>query len=364
VRVTVLFNDDTELAHGAASDAAAVVAVQACARAVEQALVRLGHEARLVAAPSRLDALRPTLARVRPDVVFNLVESLNGDATLEAAVVAELERGGVPFTGNRSHACAVALRKPLAKERLAAAGVRVADGIVVEPSRGADRTGGAAAIGRALAEFARAVAFPWIVKPSREDASHGVTRESVVRDLSAAAARVDFVLERYAQPALVERFVEGRELNVALVERVDSEGPSSDVGMGDADGPEVLPLAEIDFSRFAAGRPRLVTYDGKWVEGSEDWNATVVKDAELAAPLAARVAAIAIAGWRALQFRGYGRVDLRLDEANGFAPVVLELNPNPDLSPDAGFARAWSRTGRTYDELVARLLALARPGSS
>jgi len=113
----------------------------------------------------------------------------------------------------------------------------------------------------------------------------------------------------------------------------------------------------------AAGRPRLVTYESKWVEGSDDWNGTPVKDAELAPPLAARIAAVAREAWRALGLRGYGRIDLRLHESEG--PFVLEVNPNPDVSPDAGFARAWGRRGgaeRSYDDLVATILRHARAG--
>jgi len=344
MRVAVLFNDDGALAHGQEKDALAVASVAGCADAVVAALRERGHDATRLAAPGEPDALLAALRAARPDVVFNLVESLRGDAALEAAVVALLDLSGLPFTGNGALACALSLRKPLAKALLAARGVPVAAGCVVESAddplpdpRATDP--------------ATRCPFPWIVKPSREDASHGISKESVVHDEAAARDRTRFVIERYRQPALVERFIEGRELNVGLI--------------GSADAPELLPVAEIDFTRFPAGRPRLVTYESKWVEGSDDWNGTPVQDAALDAPLAARVREIALSSWRALGLCGYGRVDLRLHESEG--PVVLEVNPNPDLSPDAGFARAWGRRGaapRSYEDLVEAILRHARAGAA
>src|SRR5689334_6054473 len=115
MRVAVLFNDDGALRHGDARDALAVAAVAGCARAVGDALRRLGHEARPIAAPRDPAALVAALRSARVDAIFNLVESVEGDATLEASVVALLELTGIPFTGSRALACALALRKPLAK---------------------------------------------------------------------------------------------------------------------------------------------------------------------------------------------------------------------------------------------------------
>jgi D-alanine-D-alanine ligase len=336
VRVAILFNDDGALLHGEAKDALAVAAVAGCAKSVAASLRARGHAPTLLPAPSDPAELLAALHASKPDAVFNLVESYRGESVLESAAFALLELTGIPFTGNGSLASALALRKPLAKALLAACGVPVAPGCAVT-----------AADDPLPPDFV-AVPFPWIVKPSREDASHGIAKESVVFDAAAARARARFVIERYQQPALIERFIEGREINVGMV--------------GPAAAPEILPLAEIDFTPFPAGRPRLVTYESKWVEGSDDWNGTPVKDADLPQATAEAVRRIARTAWQALSLRGYGRVDLRLSERG--EPFVLEVNPNPDLSTDAGFARAWSRSGRTYDELVATILAHARAGAA
>lgn len=347
MRVVVLHNAESGHAAGEAKDAAAVVAVQACAQAATAALRERGHDAALLPAPEEPGALLAAIRAARPDALFNLVESYRGEAALEPAVAGLLELSGVPFTGNRALACALCLRKPIAKALLTAAGVPVAEGFVVEPAIAA--TAGAAARSRVtaqLAEFAARVPFPWIAKPAAEDASHGIDAGSVVFDLAAARARIELLVARWRQPALVERFVAGQELNVAL--------------LGPAAAPIVLPLRAIDFARFPAGRPALVTYEAKWVEGSPDWNGTHVVDAVLPEAVAARVREVAVRAWSALGLTGYGRVDLRLDAAQ--QPVVLEVNPNPDLSPDAGYALAWGRTGASHAELIERILALAHAG--
>jgi len=341
MRVVVLHNAEAAPAHGEARDALAVVAVQACARAVSEALRRGGHEALPLPAPEEPAALLAALRAARPDTIFNLVESYRGEAALEPAVNGLLELSGIPYTGSRSLACALALRKPIAKALLAAAGVPVAAGRALSFAD-ASRDGGA----RLLAELAERVAFPWIVKPAAEDASHGIDAGSVVDDVAAACARAKLVAQRFAQGVLVERFIAGRELNVAL--------------LGPHDAPQVLPLRAIDFSHFPKGRPALVTYASKWVEGSPDWNGTNVVDADLPPAAAERVAETVRRAWTALHLSGYGRVDLRLDDDG--TPVVLEANPNPDLSPDAGFALAWARTGSTYDQLILRIVDLAYAG--
>ncbi|MSR45708.1 MAG: hypothetical protein EXS13_01345 [Planctomycetes bacterium] len=347
MRVVVLHNAEETLEQGDAKDALAVVAVRACADAVVSGLRRLGHDGLLLPAPEQPGVLLAAIERARPDVVFSLIESYRGDAALEPAVVALLELVGVPFTGNRSLACTLALRKSIAKALLVAAGVPVAAGVVVEREDALAAGSSAGDAGHALlAEFAARVPFPWIVKPAAEDASHGIDAGSVVFNLAAAGARATQIALRYHQAAIIERFIVGRELNVALL------GPHA--------APEVLPLRAIDFANFPAGRPALVTYDSKWVAGSPDWNGTNVVDADLPSATEARVRDVALRAWKALGLTGYGRVDLRLD-VDG-TPVVLEANPNPDLTPDAGFALAWGRTGATYDELLARILEQAHAG--
>lgn len=331
MRVVILFNVDGTLAAGTPADAKAVAAVAGNAEEARAACRLGGHDAVLLPAPEDPELLCAALRSARPEVVLNLCESLRGDARLEAAVAALLELMGVPFTGSRSKALALALDKPLAKAVL----------------RAADVPTPAARVLRTADEALTGLAFPVIVKPSHEDASHGIGLASVCADAAAARARAAFVIERYRQPALAEEFVEGREINVSLLQ----------------DGAKVraLPLAEIDFTRFPAGQPHVVTYEAKWVESSPEYQGTpVVAAREFGQGVEARIVEVALAAWDALGLSGYGRVDLRLCPRRG--PLVLEVNPNPDLSQDAGFARAAARGGIEYPALIERILREARRG--
>jgi D-alanine-D-alanine ligase len=181
--------------------------------------------------------------------------------------------------------------------------------------------------------------FPLIVKPVREDGSTGITSRSVVHDESSLRDRVAEVVATFHQPCLVEQFIEGRELNVALF------------GFPTA---RVLPLQEIDFSLLPAHEPKIVSYAAKWEEGSvADRGTRPVLHPQLPVAIAARVRRIAVEAFRALGMRDYGRVDVRLNSAG--IPFVVDVNPNCDLSRHAGMARAAAAVGIDYASL-ARLL--------
>jgi D-alanine-D-alanine ligase len=141
---------------------------------------------------------------------------------------------------------------------------------------------------------------------------------------------------------LVERYIDGRELNVSIVELFDAP-------------PRVLPVAEIVYRDVPGGVPRILTFASKWDPDSVDYQASESVEArDLSSSLRARIERMALAAWRALGLRGYGRVDLRVDDNDN--PFVIDVNPNPDLSRDAGLALAASRAGVPYDELVRGLM--------
>jgi D-alanine-D-alanine ligase len=311
MRVAVLYSQDDGLRNGAAVDAIAVRAGAEAAEAVLKACRENGWQA------DRIDVgidLVPLLAAVREaTVVVNLAESVGGDPGLEPAVAWLLEWSGLPFTGASGAALAVALDKPVANAVLTAAGVAVPRGCVLSTGE----------------EPLPALRYPAIVKPARHDASHGIDDRSVVADADAARERARRVITRYAQPALVEEFIDGREFAVGLL-------------AGD-----VLPIREVAFRH----PHRVVTYEAKWAPDSAAFAATPVRPADaLETGLSERVASTARRAWAALGLRGYARVDIRLDRSGD--PVVLDVNPNPDLSPDAGLAAAAAHAGIDYVRLV------------
>jgi len=331
--VGILASADNALAHGEPRDRIAVAAAAVEVGAVESACRARGWRTTHIPASADPRRTRAALEREKPDVVFHLAESVGGDSRVESLLAALLEGLGLPYTGSGSKALWAGLHKPIARKKLSAAGVAVPEGFVLETAR--------SPVPRL---FRRKPKARWIVKPSREDASHGIAIESVVSGEKAVRERAAFVIRTYAQPALVEEFVEGREFNVSILEG--------------ANGPRVLPLSEIDFEKFPKGAPRLVTFASKWMKTSAEFRGTPSIAARRTAPGTARaIKEAAKAAWKALGLRDYGRVDIRIGEDGD--PRVLDVNPNPDVSPGAGLAKAAERDGLTHEELIAGIVESA-----
>jgi D-alanine-D-alanine ligase len=186
--------------------------------------------------------------------------------------------------------------------------------------------------------------YPYFLKLAREDASIGIEASNRVVDAAALKTRATQLLETYKQPVLGERFIAGREVNVTVL------GNEGELG--------ILPLHEIDFGKMPEGRPRIVSYAAKWDEEHVDYEGTKpVPMKNLTPELEARIADTAKAAFRALGLRDFGRVDLRIDEEG--KPWVIDVNPNCDLSPDAGVARAAAYGGMPFPQLVGKICELA-----
>ena len=307
--------------HGATAERLDEIDTMLTARAVTDALRRLGHGAELVHLGPDFGALR-RLAAIPPDIVFNLVEAVGGDAVLAAEVPAELERLGIPFTGCGARASYSCLSKPGMKRLLRAAGLPTPAWSL----SGAD-FGGVAQV---------------IVKSAVEHASFGMDAGSVVPG-GAASREIARRRARFGGDFFAEAYIPGREFNISVLDG--------------ATGPEVLPPAEILFLGFGSGAPEIVDYDAKWVEGSHGYENTPRRFDFPAADreLLTRLADFSLGAWHRFGLSGYARVDFRVD-AEG-RPWILEVNTNPCLAPDAGFVAAANRAGLGYDALVARIVA-------
>ena len=256
------------------------------------------------------------------DLVFNLCEGIDGEAVYESMVISVLELLGVPYTGSSSWTTAITLRKNVVNTILDRAGLPV-------PRWAHLRAG----------DDVTSVGFPAICKPVAEDASVGIEQRSVVRSMRALTARVGAMLEGWDE-VLVQRFIDGREVNVGIV------------------GDNILPIAEIDFGNMPRGMWHIVSYRSKWETGSdEDLGARPSCPADLPEALADELASIARAAWRVVGGEGYGRADFRIDQSG--RPWLLEVNANPDISPGAGLARMAGVAGMTYDGLIKQICDLA-----
>lgn len=328
-RVLVVHNRDFEHSqhdpeNGSRAD------IKGTAQEVVAALARAGLVGEALGIDEDLGGAMAAIAAFAPDVVFNLCESLSGDARFEPLLPMLLERAGIPYTGSPPLTLGLALHKHKAKAILRAAGVPTPDAVCLA-------TPDISAV---------ALPFPLIVKPSREDASVGISAQSVVHDRAELGRQVTGVIARYRQPALVEQFIQGREIYVSMLGRLD----------GDID---LLPLHEIDFSEMPAGQPHIVSYAAKWEADSAEYRGTKpVRCGGLDDVVAARLASVARAAFAAMELRDYGRLDVRL-AADG-TPYVIDINPNCDLSETSGgFARAGRAAGLGYEEVIRRIVTLA-----
>ncbi|MEZ4448100.1 MAG: hypothetical protein R3B09_01390 [Nannocystaceae bacterium] len=327
-RVTVLYNTDYQ--PGALDDRSAV---QSAAIALYEAIGECGMERELVGIDG-VD-LWSTMASLRaraPHLVFNLCESLLGDARNEPVVPSALEAIGLPYTGNSADALELCLYKERAKEVLRRAGVPTPEFCLLA---------GEDDLAAALAE---PLDYPYFVKLAHQDASLGIGAQNLVRGPAALASVTRALWRRFDEPVLAERYISGREVNVTLLG-------------DDARGIEILPLHEIDFSSIDE-RPPIVTYAAKWDPGHLDYQSTpVIPLRETPAPVLAAIIRVATDAYRVLGLRDFGRVDLRIDEDG--QPWVIDINPNCDLSPEAGAARAAMRAGIEYPQLIRRICDLA-----
>lgn len=294
---------------------------------VQQALTALGFAPVAVPLTLDLEAVRRRLLHLRPAFVFNLVESVEGLGRLIHLAPALYESLGLPYTGAGSEAMYLTSNKPLAKRLLAAAGIATPEG--VEP----------ATQGLSAPDFPG----PYIVKSVWEHASIGIDDSSVVDDARKVAAVARKRQRRFGGEWFAERFIDGREFNLSLL-----NGP---------DGVELLPPAEMLFVDYPAGKRRIVDYAAKWNAGSFEFCNTVRRFDfdEADRPLLAGLEDVARSCWRLFGLGGYARVDCRVDAAG--RPWVLEVNVNPCLSPDAGFAAAAARAGLDLPAVARRIIA-------
>ncbi len=309
-----------------------VTSVQDEIDAIVAAVRGCGFKVRIVDIEDDLDTLLAAVRRYKPHVIFNLVEIFNDQAVQEGYVAGLYDLLGVPYTGAGPLCLMTCQRKSRTKVLLEAQGVPTPayqriDELPVRKDHGLE--------------------FPLIVKPAREDASGGVHAASVVNDHVELTEQVRRILEDFQQPALVEEYISGREIHVAILGN---------------DPPEVLPLLEFEFDDPPEGdedRPQILSYEAKWDTLSPDFYALDVRVPARKLPRAIgnKIRQAARDAYKLTGCRDYARVDIRVDEDGN--PHVLEVNPNPDLAEGTGFMLCAEQTGRTFQQTIGELLDMA-----
>lgn len=255
-----------------------------------------------------------------PDLIYNFVESVGGISSYEWCMSGLFQLLGFEFTGCTPITLGNCLNKERTKSILKARNILTPANITLKP--GSKFTAGDITLN-----------YPIILKLNTEDASIGISEYSVVNNYRELRKHFRFLAGTYDQDIILEEYIKGRELNVAIL------------------GNKILPVSEIKFTGLPGGLPNIVTYESKWIEGSTYYNNTKpVVPAKLNERTKKRIEKVAWAAYEALNCRDYARIDIRLN--NSGIPFVIEVNPNPDISSDSGFARAADADGITHDELL------------
>ncbi len=315
MKVTVIYSDDaSELSpedyEGRSPDSVV--------EGVANALKTLGHKVNtLNVLPSSIEQLR------KIEFAFNLCDDgFYGLSWMEPHVAALLDVFKVPYTGSSHQTLTVCLNKPYTKRILAYEGLPTAPFYVARKESDVDHD----------------LEYPLIVKPAREGGSIGIKNDAVVTNKKDLKDRISRILKNYRQPALVEKYIRGREFNVAILGN---------------DRPTLLPVSEIVFNGLHKDKS-IVSYDAKWKEGSQYYTATVGKcPADIPGKLSKELQDIALKAYKVMEVSGYGRVDIRVGDDG---PYILEVNANPDISMDAGLWRSAKAAGMTYEGLIENVL--------
>ena len=325
-KVAIVYNEPEPSRYDSTGEAKAVLGVLDSVQAVDESLRELGYSVTRLPLSLPLEEAIEKLKSLSVDLVFNLFEGFCGYPETEALVPEALSELGIPYTGCRGDIIRLALDKAKIKIFLQAAGVPTPNAQLLTP--------------QTLDTFQ--LNYPCIVKPCGEDASHGLTGDSVVSDFASLKKQVRVISESYGGRALVEKFLDGREFSATIMGKSQYS---------------VLPVSEMVYA-LPPGMSRILTFAAKWEPDSLYFQGTTtVCPAEIKAEEEERIASTALAVIRLIGCRGYARVDMRADSEGRIN--VIEVNPNPDISPGTGVARQSTAAGMTYTQFIDKIIQLA-----
>ena len=286
-----------------------------------------GHELMLIEVHDDLTPIRQALDEFRPTIAFNLLEAFDDVVVFDQNVVSYLELLRVPYTGCNPRGLVLARDKALARKLLAYHRIPSPDFTVVALDR--------------KPVLPKRLGYPLIVKSLTYEASAGISQASIVANEEQLAKRVRFIHETFRTPAIVEQYVDGRELYVGVLGNHRLQ---------------VLPVWEMSFDKMQGHNWRIATERVKWNVNYQKRHGIETAEAQLPAGVAARVQHLAKRTYRALELSGYARIDFRMDA--GGVPYVIEANPNPQLAEQEDFAQSAAKAGVSYPILLERIMTL------
>ncbi len=297
---------------------------------VKEALENLGYAFQLFPIGTAKDPLVQLLSDLKgyaPTAVFNLFEGLNDDQRYCPMVASLYEMSGIPYTGVPFQALLTTTDKILAKNILTANGLPTPPWQEYRGEMGPLK-----------------IPPPWIVKPAWEDASVGIDDSSILEDRRHLNKKLRDLYEQHGgQPILIEQYIDGREINVPLMEKAQT-------------GVELLPVSEITFEDWPEDKPRIVNYSAKWIEDSFEYENTQRTFTPEDAPLNL-IKKISLRCWWIFHLHGYTRVDMRLDRWGN--PYIIEINPNPCIGGESGFISSVREAGYTNEDFVREMITVA-----
>ena len=332
LHVALVYNADAGIVPDTPGDRGSTADLRHMIHDMARALRSLRHRVTILPLAHGLSLFQRRLRRLNPDVVFNQYDDVVHGALYEMRFAAMVRMMGFPLTGSPALALALSRYKHMSASLLQGMGIPIPPCTeLLEKVGDVDR---------------REWKFPLIVQPSQEHAGIGLDRDSVVHSKRALRRQVRQILVTYSQPALVQHFLPGREFNVGIV---------------GGRRPRVMPLAEVNYGKLPPEIPPIMSYAAKWIETSVEYKKTsVICPAVVESELAHQLSDIALRAFRAVRAWGYGRVDIRLDEAG--LPRVLEVNCNASLEEGVSLARSADKAGIGYRQLLQMIIDAAMEG--
>jgi len=323
-RIAIAYTVCYEIGYGSPEDRLSEEENEKTVIAITEGLEKKGYDARRLPVGRNIFEVIDFLTEFKPDVVMNLCDTIYGRSLLEPDFPGLLELLSIKYTGATPSALFLCKDKWHTKSVLKNNGIRTPRGWLFR------KGGGRVRINK----------YPVIMKPIYEDGSVGIDLSSFITDEDALKPRLEKMLKDYCQPVLAEEYIEGREIYINMI------------GRGRV---EFMPFTEIDYSGVSARYPKIISFEAKWVKGHDMYEGTKsFVQHDIPEEIKRKLRRIGRKVFELFSLCDYARVDTRVTPDGKI--YVLDVNPNPDIAPDAGFAKSGKGAGLDHPDLVEKII--------